>query len=321
MEALWVNDENVTKCFKCGDSFNFLVLKHHCRKCGQVFCHSCSHYRALIPRGIWVARPTSHLVSYLENSNDINNAPQRVCFECFEALKDVQEQLRHEVSPCNQQSVESGSIMSFPAINFHLIDEVKKAMALLELGVNKETKEMLRSAQGLVFLTVIKAGAMFSGKYGTGFVVARLSETNWSPPSAVTLFGMGWGFQIGAEVQHVCFALPNRATVDAFMSKGQFSLGGEMSMSLLMGASVDAEISAGNKGVGYGHGLGVTQGLFVGVSLEATAFASRSDVNRAFYGEKINPSQILSGTVITPPALSSFHQCLTQLSRPVDPNL
>lgn len=42
------------------------------------------------------------------------------------------------------------------------------------------------------------AGFMFSGKAGSGLVVARLPDGSWSAPSCIATAGVGWGFQIGA---------------------------------------------------------------------------------------------------------------------------
>eukprot|EP00937_MAST-01D_sp_MAST-1D-sp2_P001402 g1402.t1 len=45
----WVNDASVKVCPKCSISFDWLVRKHHCRKCGGVFCDSCSKKKVVLP--------------------------------------------------------------------------------------------------------------------------------------------------------------------------------------------------------------------------------------------------------------------------------
>ena len=37
----WENDCDVLNCTNCSDKFNFLLRKHHCRKCGKIFCGTC----------------------------------------------------------------------------------------------------------------------------------------------------------------------------------------------------------------------------------------------------------------------------------------
>lgn len=38
----WISDDKVKKCEKCMDNFNAVNRKHHCRRCGKVFCQKCS---------------------------------------------------------------------------------------------------------------------------------------------------------------------------------------------------------------------------------------------------------------------------------------
>ncbi|XP_028395468.1 FYVE and coiled-coil domain-containing protein 1-like isoform X2 [Dendronephthya gigantea] len=42
LSETWVEDKNVTNCPQCNTEFTLFVRKHHCRFCGNVFCHNCS---------------------------------------------------------------------------------------------------------------------------------------------------------------------------------------------------------------------------------------------------------------------------------------
>lgn len=55
---------------------------------------------------------------------------------------------------------------------------------------------ILQQAKGLAILTVVKVGMMVTYKIGTGLVVARREDGSWSPPSAISSFGGGWGAQV-----------------------------------------------------------------------------------------------------------------------------
>jgi hypothetical protein len=46
---VWVPDEAVRACTKCGKRFNFIDRRHHCRNCGQIFCSTCSNNFRQIP--------------------------------------------------------------------------------------------------------------------------------------------------------------------------------------------------------------------------------------------------------------------------------
>ena len=47
--GVWIPDEAVRKCGKCAAAFTLLRRKHHCRKCGGVFCGKCSRNRMALP--------------------------------------------------------------------------------------------------------------------------------------------------------------------------------------------------------------------------------------------------------------------------------
>ena len=55
---------------------------------------------------------------------------------------------------------------------------------------------ILKEAKGLAILTIAKVGVMMTYKIGTGLVVACLKDGSWSPPSAISSFGIGWGAQV-----------------------------------------------------------------------------------------------------------------------------
>eukprot|EP01062_Namystynia_karyoxenos_P037634 TRINITY_DN2736_c0_g2_i1.p1 TRINITY_DN2736_c0_g2~~TRINITY_DN2736_c0_g2_i1.p1 ORF type:complete len:1218 (+),score=345.82 TRINITY_DN2736_c0_g2_i1:102-3656(+) len=45
----WRADADVKQCEMCGDSFSFFLRKHHCRRCGGIFCGHCAKYTAALP--------------------------------------------------------------------------------------------------------------------------------------------------------------------------------------------------------------------------------------------------------------------------------
>ena len=37
----WDSDSQHPNCFDCKDKFSFFLRRHHCRKCGKIFCEKC----------------------------------------------------------------------------------------------------------------------------------------------------------------------------------------------------------------------------------------------------------------------------------------
>ena len=49
--------------------------------------------------------------------------------------------------------------------------------------------KVLQNAKGLAIITVFKAGFLFSGRAGSGVIVARQRGGYWSAPSAIAIAG------------------------------------------------------------------------------------------------------------------------------------
>lgn len=82
---------------------------------------------------------------------------------------------------------------------------------------------------GLAVFQVIKAGFVFSGKAGSGLVIARLPDGSWSAPSCIATGGLGWGLQIGADITDFVIVLNSEDAVRAFSMGGNMTIGGNIS--------------------------------------------------------------------------------------------
>ena len=139
---------------------------------------------------------------------------------------------------------------------------------------------VLKDARGLAIMTVIKAGFGFSGRGGTGVVVAR-TRNGWSGPSAIGTGGAGFGLQIGAQVTEFVMILNTDAAVQAFSRDVNVTLGGDISVAAgPIGRTAEAAITP----VAAIYTYSRSQGLFAGVSLEGTVIGTRNDANAEYYG-------------------------------------
>ena len=143
-----VPDMEVTSCTRCQNHFSFFYRRHHCRSCGQIFCHACSDQRLL-----------------LEKEYKLMN-PQRVCQGCYERLAPLQARLAGTVANRNRSNeIDTQSYSRYMNMPYSktLGSELRKAAYsvsnMFHPSVIRDTAltlPLLQQAQGLAFLTVIK---------------------------------------------------------------------------------------------------------------------------------------------------------------------
>jgi len=46
-ETIWLKDRTVMACMHCADAFTVINRRHHCRKCGGIYCGDCAPKRDL----------------------------------------------------------------------------------------------------------------------------------------------------------------------------------------------------------------------------------------------------------------------------------
>jgi SH3 domain-containing YSC84-like protein 1 len=191
-------------------------------------------------------------------------------------------------------------------------DDVDQAVAIIESFQNIPEQaiptSVLRQARGLAILTVTKAGFIVSGRGGKGIVIAR-TQKGWSGPSAIGTGGVGFGFQAGAQVTEVVLVLNTPAAVEAFSQAGNFTLGGNLSVTAGP-VGRDAEAQVGLQSVMFSYSR--SQGLFGGLSVEGTVIATRNDDNAAYYGKPVSAKEILAGDVTPPAGAAKLRQVLSK---------
>jgi lipid-binding SYLF domain-containing protein len=167
---------------------------------------------------------------------------------------------------------------------------------------------VLKNAHGIAFLTVTKAGFLFSGRGGSGVVLARTGD-GWSGPSAIGTGGIGFGFQAGAKVTEFVIILNSPKAVEAFSKGGNLTVGGQISAAVgPLGRTASADLAPQSPMYTYSR----SQGIFGGVSLEGTAIVERTETNAEFYGRPVKPYDLLSGKVDPPKGTAKLRAALSE---------
>lgn len=84
----WEHDADATECRGCGRRFTFFLRKHHCRRCGRIYCDACSCHRAHLTASELVIDPGVPEMLLSESSG-----PSRICNRC-DAERQLPEALR-----------------------------------------------------------------------------------------------------------------------------------------------------------------------------------------------------------------------------------
>ncbi|TKA47382.1 hypothetical protein B0A49_11808 [Cryomyces minteri] len=170
---------------------------------------------------------------------------------------------------------------------------------------------VLANAKGLAIITVFKAGFLGSARFGSGIVVARLSDGSWSAPTAIGTVGGGFGGQIGFELTDFVFILNDAAAVKTFAQVGSITLGGNVSIAAgPVGRNAEAAGAASLKSVAGIFAYSKTKGLFAGVSLEGSVLIERRDANEKLYNRRVTARALLEGSVPVPPAAEPLMRVL-----------
>ncbi|XP_027161320.1 uncharacterized protein LOC113762193 [Coffea eugenioides] len=308
----WLPDSAASSCMLCNVKFHpIMCTRHHCRFCGGIFCGECTKGRSLLPEKF--------------RTGD----PQRVCDVCFVRLESVQPFLMDQVSHAAQLPTHDltdlstlRSWVNFPwgqSMEYEIYKATNTIRGYTKVGSlapeKKIPEAILRDAKGLAILTVVKVGMMVTYNVGTGLVVARREDGSWSPPSAISTFGVGWGAQAGGELTDFIIVLRTNSAVKTFSSSTHLSVGAGLSAAFgIIGRTAEADVRAGAGCYAACYTYSCSKGAFVGCSLEGSVVTTRARENSRFYGSQLlKASDILIGSLPRPPAAAMLYRALGDL--------
>ncbi|KAI9926571.1 hypothetical protein MW887_004339 [Aspergillus wentii] len=191
-----------------------------------------------------------------------------------------------------------------------LSSECKKAGEILESFVNPQffsldvgiPRKVLAHAKGLAIFTSLRIGFLGSARFGSGLIVARLSDGSWSAPSAMATGGLGFGGQIGIELTDFVFVLNDEQSVRTFTQAGSVTLGGNVSLAAgPFGRTAEVGGALGKKGVAGMFAYSKTRGLFGGATIEGGMIGERPEANQKMYKRRVKVKELLSGAIPPPP--------------------
>ncbi len=176
--------------------------------------------------------------------------------------------------------------------------------------------DLLARAACIGILPSVKKFAFgFGGRHGAGYVLCRKNRGKgpWGPPSGFSMSGGSFGLQLGFSATDYVLLFMNPDGVDKLLSN-KFTLGAASSVAggpvgRTAEAATDVQMSA--KILSYSR----AKGLFAGLALEGAVLKPSGGDNKALYGRKVDPRNLLlTGNVAPPPSAGPLIQILSRYS-------
>ncbi len=157
----------------------------------------------------------------------------------------------------------------------------------------------LQQAKGVYIVPKLTKGAFIFGvEGGNGVVVARDEKGGWSEPVFYETSAASFGLQAGAQSQEAILLIMTAKAVDSLLAN-----------KIKLGA--DGSVAIGPKGEGADTNLTAdfitftrAKGLYAGVSFDGALIRARDELNAAYYGQDVRPSDIIIAQKVKPNANS-----------------
>jgi lipid-binding SYLF domain-containing protein len=174
-----------------------------------------------------------------------------------------------------------------------LVDKARLAIEGFDAGpADAQFRDMVKRARGvLIFPSTFRAAFIVGGQGGSGILVVRDAQgSRWNGPAFYTLGGASIGFQAGAESAEVVSLVMTERGMTALLNPTA-TLGGDVSVTA-------GPVGAGVSGTTAGLSADIvsfarSKGVYAGVSLQGGVVATRNELNAAYYGRPVTPSDIL----------------------------
>ncbi len=176
---------------------------------------------------------------------------------------------------------------------------VKEATAeVKKMEKDPQLKKLMAKAKGIYLVPEFGRGALVVGGRGGAGVVLAHTNGQWTNPIFYDFGAISFGAQAGASGGQVAFLLMTKNAVDQFKSGNKISLNAGAGLSIVA-YSANAQASWGKGDIVMWSD---TAGAYAGATISITDLNWDDDSNMAYYGRKVDPSEVLAGKVNTPNA-------------------
>ena len=188
--------------------------------------------------------------------------------------------------------------------------------ARIALGDVLRTKEYdslragLKQAKGiLIFPSVLKAGIFLGCSGGTGVLLVRGQNNEWSHPAFYTVGAVSFGVQFGGQESATVILINHQKAVDGLMANSVKLVG-------------DASVAVGPAGAGQAANVTAdfvsyskAKGAFMGMSVEGSVLDVRATLNQAYYGKAATPIDIVGKRSVSSAHAAGLRKALAAASK------
>lgn len=179
----------------------------------------------------------------------------------------------------------------------------------------KEMPVYVQNAYGVLIVPeMLRAGFFLGGEHGIGVLLVRDTTTGeWGQPAFYELYGGSFGLQFGGQSSDVVFTIMNEGAVDTLLNaEVRMKFGAEAGLAV---GRLGGRIGAGTT-THFGEDIYVfakSKGLYGGFTLESAMVVPKDDWNHAYYGEPVQPAEIVrQNRVVASNGVAGLQQALTR---------
>ncbi|POS85264.1 hypothetical protein EPUL_005776 [Erysiphe pulchra] len=159
-------------------------------------------------------------------------------------------------------------------------------------------RKIIQSAVGLAIFTASRAGLWVSGSGGSGVLLARKEDGDWSPPSGILLQTSQLSFAGGVDIYDCIIVFNDRKSLNRLT--GIRTMVGEETPALSgplceIGSCEEEEICMNTDQPIFTYVK--SRGFHSNVSMDGALIIGRIEENKRFYGSRIGVADILAGKI------------------------
>ena len=192
-----------------------------------------------------------------------------------------------------------------------LIDRSVLAVGALRRdgNIGASVTAALANARGVIIVpNLIKGGFIIGGEGGSGVLLGRLPNGEWSSPAFVTLGAASIGLQIGGTISEVVFTIMTEEGLNAVLVN-KVKLGADAAVAVgPVGLNVEAATTTAVGADIYSYAK--SQGLFGGGAFEGAVVTQRESWNELYYGSDLVPRRILTDPTLASPGADALRAAL-----------